>query len=98
MYRLTSHLAILEWVIALGFTFYLATFYFDLRLSKGVEKGELAREKLVGGANGPGLQNDAHFVNGSSLGNDYERGLNQGQIVGEYLEGTRAKHNAQAVP
>jgi len=33
--------AILEWTISLGFTFYLLTFYFDLRQAKGVQKGEL---------------------------------------------------------
>jgi hypothetical protein len=38
--------AVLEWVIAFGFTFYLLTFFYDLRLSKGVADGELTREKL----------------------------------------------------
>ncbi|KAL0573573.1 hypothetical protein V5O48_008387 [Marasmius crinis-equi] len=33
--------AILEWVISFGFTFYLLTFYVDLRQAKGVHKGEL---------------------------------------------------------
>ncbi|KAK1219368.1 hypothetical protein PQX77_017892 [Marasmius sp. AFHP31] len=33
--------AILEWIISFGFTFYLLTFYFDLRLAKGVPKGQL---------------------------------------------------------
>jgi len=33
--------AILEWTIAFGFTFYLLTFYTDLRQSKNVEKGAL---------------------------------------------------------
>ncbi|KAF8207119.1 hypothetical protein K438DRAFT_1917563 [Mycena galopus ATCC 62051] len=33
--------AILEWTISLGFTFYLLTFYYDLRQAKGVRKGEL---------------------------------------------------------
>ncbi|KAF9061405.1 Frag1/DRAM/Sfk1 [Rhodocollybia butyracea] len=33
--------AVLEWAIAFGFTFYLLTFYYDLRQSKGVHKGEL---------------------------------------------------------
>ncbi|KAJ7841327.1 Frag1/DRAM/Sfk1 [Mycena olivaceomarginata] len=33
--------AILEWTISLGFTFYLLTFYFDLRQAKGVPKGQL---------------------------------------------------------
>ncbi|KAJ7650720.1 Frag1/DRAM/Sfk1 [Roridomyces roridus] len=33
--------AVLEWTISLGFTFYLLTFYYDLRQAKGVRKGEL---------------------------------------------------------
>ncbi|KAF5367073.1 hypothetical protein D9758_003914 [Tetrapyrgos nigripes] len=37
---------ILEWCIAFGFTVYLLTFYFDLRQSKGVHKGELRPENL----------------------------------------------------
>lgn len=47
---------ILEWIIAFGFVFYLLTFYFDLRMSKGMHKGDLSREKLTtmqhDGANG----------------------------------------------
>ncbi|KAF8896588.1 Frag1/DRAM/Sfk1 [Infundibulicybe gibba] len=39
--------AVLEWTISFGFTFYLLTFYYDLRQSKGVHKGELNREKLL---------------------------------------------------
>lgn len=46
--------AILEWVIAFGFTLYLLTFYFDLRQTKGREKGELSRERVM--ANGAGLR------------------------------------------
>jgi len=34
--------AIIEWIIAFGFTFYLLTFAYDLRLSKGVHKFELS--------------------------------------------------------
>ncbi|KAF8899901.1 Frag1/DRAM/Sfk1 [Gymnopilus junonius] len=33
--------AILEWIIAFGFTLYLLVFYYDLRLSKNVEGGQL---------------------------------------------------------
>lgn len=39
--------AIIEWTIAFGFTFYLLTFFFDLRMSKGVHKGELSRQRLL---------------------------------------------------
>ncbi|KAI0031210.1 Frag1/DRAM/Sfk1 [Vararia minispora EC-137] len=34
--------AVLEWVIAFGYTLYLLTFAYDLRLSKGVHKYELS--------------------------------------------------------
>ncbi|KAJ6468397.1 Frag1/DRAM/Sfk1 [Mycena sanguinolenta] len=33
--------AVLEWTISLGFTFYLLTFYYDLRQAKGVQRGQL---------------------------------------------------------
>jgi len=36
--------AVFEWVIAIGYTLYLLTFWYDLRLSKGVSKGALRRE------------------------------------------------------
>jgi len=39
--------AVLEWTIAFGYTFFLLTFFYDLRMAKGVHKGELARERLV---------------------------------------------------
>ncbi|KAK7032829.1 Frag1/DRAM/Sfk1 family-domain-containing protein [Favolaschia claudopus] len=38
--------AILEWIIALGFTFYMLTFYYDLRQAKGVNRGELDPQAL----------------------------------------------------
>jgi hypothetical protein len=38
--------AILEWTISLGFTFYLLTFYFDLRQAKGVQKGQLNAQTM----------------------------------------------------
>ncbi|KAJ3876300.1 hypothetical protein F5051DRAFT_412036 [Lentinula edodes] len=37
---------IFEWIIAMGFTFYLLTFYYDLRQSKGVHRGELSADRL----------------------------------------------------
>lgn len=43
----TLKIAVLEWTIAFGFTFYLLTFFFDLRMSKGVARGELSRERLL---------------------------------------------------
>jgi hypothetical protein len=39
--------AVLEWTISLGFTFYLFTFYFDLRQAKGVQKGELNPQAMA---------------------------------------------------
>ena len=40
--------AIIEWVIAFGYTFYLLTFYYDLRLSRGVHKGGYFDQGLLG--------------------------------------------------
>ena len=40
-------LAVLEWTIAFGFTFYLVTFIWDMRMAKGVQAGELRRERLL---------------------------------------------------
>ncbi|KAH7928054.1 hypothetical protein BV22DRAFT_226996 [Leucogyrophana mollusca] len=39
--------AILEWVISFGYTLYLLTFYYDLRMAKGVHKGQLNKEALI---------------------------------------------------
>ncbi|KAJ7510432.1 Frag1/DRAM/Sfk1 family-domain-containing protein [Mycena galericulata] len=39
-------LVILAWTISLGFTFYLLTFYYDLRQAKGVQRGELNPEAM----------------------------------------------------
>ncbi|KIK62484.1 hypothetical protein GYMLUDRAFT_198239 [Collybiopsis luxurians FD-317 M1] len=38
--------AVLEWTIAFGYTFFLLTFYYDLRQSKGVHKGELSADRI----------------------------------------------------
>ncbi|KAK7044123.1 hypothetical protein VNI00_007840 [Paramarasmius palmivorus] len=47
LFKSTDVGGVLEWVIAFGFTLYLLTFYFDLRQSKGVHKGELSAERLA---------------------------------------------------
>lgn len=39
--------AVLEWFIAFGFTFYILTFWYDLRQAKGVRRGEM-KEQHVG--------------------------------------------------
>ncbi|KAJ8502927.1 hypothetical protein ONZ45_g11319 [Pleurotus djamor] len=44
--------AILEWVIAFGFTSYIITFYFDLRQSKNMRKGEFSATLLPEEAEG----------------------------------------------
>jgi hypothetical protein len=38
--------AILEWFIAFGFTFYLLTFWYDLRQAKGVQRGEMKEQHV----------------------------------------------------
>ncbi|KAK0204713.1 Frag1/DRAM/Sfk1 [Desarmillaria ectypa] len=47
LYQSTNVGAILEWTISFGFTFYLLTFFFDLRQSKGVQHGELNAENFT---------------------------------------------------
>jgi len=42
---------VIEWIIAFGYTFYLLTFYYDLRMAKGVEKGQLKKAMDVEEAN-----------------------------------------------
>lgn len=37
--------AVFEWIIAIGYSFYLLTFWCDLRRSKGVNKGDIAPGK-----------------------------------------------------
>ncbi|KAF8633215.1 hypothetical protein AX15_001451 [Amanita polypyramis BW_CC] len=39
--------AILEWIIGFGFTFYILTFFFDLRVSKGRHRGELSKTRFL---------------------------------------------------
>ncbi|KAI0926001.1 hypothetical protein AcW1_008289 [Taiwanofungus camphoratus] len=39
--------AVIEWIIAFGYTFYVLTYFFDLRMSKGVQSGELSRKRLL---------------------------------------------------
>ncbi|KAL5504447.1 hypothetical protein ACEPAH_8523 [Sanghuangporus vaninii] len=41
--------AVVEWVIAFLFTFYLLSFWYDLRQSRDYSKGELTRERFVNG-------------------------------------------------
>ncbi|KAI0077034.1 hypothetical protein K474DRAFT_1662112 [Panus rudis PR-1116 ss-1] len=47
LYQATDVGAVFEWTIAFGYTFYLLTFAYDLRMAKGVHKGQLSRERLV---------------------------------------------------
>ncbi|KAF9468163.1 Frag1/DRAM/Sfk1 [Collybia nuda] len=43
--------AILEWIIAFGFTLYLLTFFYDLKQAKSMHKGQLSRETMIEGHN-----------------------------------------------
>jgi hypothetical protein len=43
----TDAAAVLEWTIAIGYTLYLLTFWYDLRLSKGRHRGELSADRLM---------------------------------------------------
>ena len=40
--------AVIEWVIAFGYTFYLLTFFYDLRMSRGMRKGASFDQGLLG--------------------------------------------------
>lgn len=39
--------AIIEWIIAFGYTLYLLTFVYDLRMAKGVHRGQYSRKRLL---------------------------------------------------
>ncbi|PIL35690.1 hypothetical protein GSI_02420 [Ganoderma sinense ZZ0214-1] len=47
LYTASNAGAVLEWIIAFGFTFYLVTFIWDIRMAKGIQAGELRRERLL---------------------------------------------------
>lgn len=47
LYKAVNVGAVIEWTIAFGYTLYLLTFFYDLRMSKGVHKGELDRDRLL---------------------------------------------------
>lgn len=49
LFKNTNVGGILEWIIGFGFTFYLLSFVYDLRLSKNRHRGELSRERLTPG-------------------------------------------------
>ncbi|RXW25496.1 hypothetical protein EST38_g294 [Candolleomyces aberdarensis] len=53
LYYATNVGAVLEWVIAFLFTFYVLTYFFDLRQSKGVDRGELHHHRTGSNANVP---------------------------------------------
>lgn len=67
---LTYDAAIIEWIIAFGFTFYLLTFAYDLRLSKGVHKYEL--KGIEPGTPPPAMRTTED--NGALHGNGYPNG------------------------
>jgi len=46
LYKSTDAGAVLEWAIAFGFTFYLLTFFYDLRQTKHFRKGEYFRDGI----------------------------------------------------
>ncbi|KAI0090152.1 Frag1/DRAM/Sfk1 family-domain-containing protein [Irpex rosettiformis] len=46
LFNATDVGAILEWIIAFGYTFYLLTFFLDLRMAKGVHRGQFKRSEI----------------------------------------------------
>lgn len=47
LYQSTNAGAVLEWTISFGFTLYLLTFFFDLRQSREVRRGERGADKFT---------------------------------------------------
>ncbi|CDO74984.1 hypothetical protein BN946_scf184945.g56 [Trametes cinnabarina] len=104
LFQATDPGAILEWIIAFGFTFYILTFFFDLRMAKGVHKGELSRQRLLamrqrgqGGeaayeANGAGFGPGTNgHANGSA--NGYANGSTNGYANVDGRTGTHGYAN-----
>ncbi|KAH8100069.1 Frag1/DRAM/Sfk1 family-domain-containing protein [Cristinia sonorae] len=63
LYQAKNVGAVLEWVIAFGYTFYLLTFFYDLRMAKGVRKGEMDRDRLLAMQGGEGMREARREVN-----------------------------------
>ncbi|OJT07199.1 hypothetical protein TRAPUB_1929 [Trametes pubescens] len=90
-----------EWTISFGFTFYLLTFFFDLRMSKGVHKGELSRERLLAmQQNGQSIAatREANQGNGAMPGGhpDQVHGYGNGNGAGTNEYGNGAGTNGYA--
>ena len=51
-----------EWIIAIGYTFYLLTFWYDLRPSKGVNKGDTEKPSALRG----GVREASHALQPST--------------------------------
>ncbi|KIL67468.1 hypothetical protein M378DRAFT_185555 [Amanita muscaria Koide BX008] len=47
LYKAKNVGAVIEWVIGFGFTFYIITLFFDLRVSKGKQRGELSKPRFL---------------------------------------------------
>ncbi|KAG6888929.1 hypothetical protein C0995_004942 [Termitomyces sp. Mi166 len=52
LFKSTDAGGVLEWTIAFGFTFYILTFFYDLRQAKGVRKGQYKKSQIRGGSDG----------------------------------------------
>ncbi|KII89796.1 hypothetical protein PLICRDRAFT_174631 [Plicaturopsis crispa FD-325 SS-3] len=81
LYKSTDVGACLEWAIALGFTFYLCTFAYDLRLAKGVPRGELRRERFEGAHGGELSKGEAREMREAVDGRDANGGVGNGYGV-----------------
>ncbi|KAI9000601.1 Frag1/DRAM/Sfk1 family-domain-containing protein [Trametes punicea] len=89
LFQATDPGAILEWTIAFGFTFYILTFFFDLRMAKGVHKGELSRQRLLAmrqRGRGATAAREANEAGGGPSG------------YGEYPNGGANGHHANGYP
>ncbi|KAH9838588.1 Frag1/DRAM/Sfk1 family-domain-containing protein [Rhodofomes roseus] len=95
--------AVIEWVIAFGYTFYLLTFYYDLRMSRGMRKGAYFDRELLGrrsvesgGTAGTMRQvGGPAYGNGSVAGNGYANGYGDGNGNGNAHYGGQGPYGAQ---
>ncbi|KAI0661619.1 Frag1/DRAM/Sfk1 family-domain-containing protein [Cubamyces menziesii] len=102
LFQATDPGAVLEWTIAFGFTFYILTFFFDLRMAKGVHKGELSRQRLLAmRERGQGLTADLE-VNAAGdrghengLANTLANGHANGAVTNGYPTDTAANGHIQ---
>lgn len=76
--------AVIEWVIAFGYTFYLLTFFYDLRMSRGMRKGAYLDQGLLGPKSGEsaGTAGNMRQVGGPAHGGEHVHANGHGDTYG----------------